>query len=268
MNRVTLTVLALLAVATAAAGPAAAAEPDYRLWQDLLAKHYDPARGMSYKGLKQDKTALDRLRQQMAAVDAASLSRPEQLAYWINLYNISTANVIVENYPVDSIRDLSTDPILRLNVFKKPSVKVKGGTMSLNDVENDRRSWTASAPETDPRRRRRSSDNRRHSADARSHPVSAVPAPATRVDTVATGAGARRQAEPLPDRCRQSPDRCRRIGDRCWRAPTAVGAPPTRGAGRLHASAECQQPSTSRPPQPRPCLHSSWVTQRFTSSRP
>ncbi|MES1211287.1 MAG: DUF547 domain-containing protein, partial [Acidobacteriota bacterium] len=103
-----------------------------------LAKHYDPARGMSYKGLKQDKATLDRLRQQMAAVDVARLSRPGQLAYWINLYNISTVNVIVENYPVDSIRDLSTDPLLRLNVFKKPSVKAKGGTMSLNDVENDK----------------------------------------------------------------------------------------------------------------------------------
>ncbi|MEA2558870.1 MAG: hypothetical protein QOH06_374 [Acidobacteriota bacterium] len=117
---------------------ASAAEPDYRLWQELLSKHYDPAKGMNYKGLKADKAALDRLRQQMAAVDVASLSRPEQLAYWINLYNISTVNVVAEKYPVESIRDISTDPVVRLNVFKKPNVKVKGGTMSLNDVENDK----------------------------------------------------------------------------------------------------------------------------------
>jgi hypothetical protein len=123
---------------TAFSAPASAAEPDYKLWQELLSKHYDPARGMDYKGLKQDKANLDRLRQQMAAVDVASLSKPEQLAYWINLYNISTVNVVAENYPVDSIRDISTDPIIRLNVFKKPSVKIKGGTMSLNDVENEK----------------------------------------------------------------------------------------------------------------------------------
>jgi hypothetical protein len=128
--------LLLLALMTAAS--ASAAEPDYRLWQELLSKHYDPAKGMNYKGLKADKAALDRLRQQMAAVDVASLSRPEQLAYWINLYNISTVNVVVEKYPVESIRDISTDPVVRLNVFKKPNVKVKGGTMSLNDVENDK----------------------------------------------------------------------------------------------------------------------------------
>jgi hypothetical protein len=128
----------LLAMTVFSSTAVSAAEPDYRLWQELLSKHYDPARGMDYKGLKQDKATLDRLRQQMAAVDVASLSRPEQLAYWINLYNISTVNVVAENYPVDSIRDISTDPITRLNVFKKPNVKVKGGTMSLNDVENDR----------------------------------------------------------------------------------------------------------------------------------
>lgn len=130
-------VLLIAMLATSLDG-AFAAEPDTKLWQELLSKHYDPAKGMSYKGLKADKAILDRLRQQMAAVDVASLSRPEQLAYWINLYNISTVNVVAESYPVDSIRDLSTDPIVRLNVFKKPHVKVKGGTMSLNDVENDK----------------------------------------------------------------------------------------------------------------------------------
>ena len=136
MHPVRLTVALLLALVFAV--PASAAEPDYKLWQDLLSKHYDPARGMDYKGLKQDKAALDRLRQQMAAVDVASLSKPEQLAYWINLYNISTVNVVAENYPVDSIRDISTDPIIRLNVFKKPNVLVKGGTTSLDEVENQK----------------------------------------------------------------------------------------------------------------------------------
>lgn len=129
-------VLIAMAVFTAGTATVSAAEPDYKLWQDLLSKHYDPARGMDYKGLKQDKATRDRLRQQMAAVDVGSLSRPEQLAYWINLYNISTVNVVAESYPVDSIRDISTDPIVRLNVFKKPNVQVKGGTMSLDDVEN------------------------------------------------------------------------------------------------------------------------------------
>lgn len=128
----------LLLASLLLAAPSRAAEPDYRLWQELLSKHYDPARGMDYKALKADKPALDRLRAQMAAVDPSSLSRPEQLAYWINLYNVNVVGVVVDNYPVESIRDVSTDPIVRLNVFKKPYVKVKGGTMSLDDVEHQK----------------------------------------------------------------------------------------------------------------------------------
>jgi uncharacterized protein DUF547 len=128
----------LLAALSAGASPAPAAEPpDTSAWQTLLSRHYDPAKGMDYKALKErDKAALDQLRQRLAAVDPATLSRADQLAYWINLYNVSTVAVVVEHYPVESIRDISTDPIIRLNVFKKPAVKTKAGDISLDEVEN------------------------------------------------------------------------------------------------------------------------------------
>lgn len=131
--------LILLGLLAAALPAAAAAPPDYRVWGELLAKHYDPAKGMSYKALKaQDKATLDNLRRQMAAVDVQTLSRPDQLAYWINLYNISVVGIVVDNYPVESIRDLSTDPVIRLNIFKKDLVDTKRGKMSLNDIENEK----------------------------------------------------------------------------------------------------------------------------------
>jgi uncharacterized protein DUF547 len=122
------------------AGPAgAAAPPDYKLWGQLLAKYYDPAKGMNYKALKaQDKTTLDELRRQLAQVDVQALPRPDQLAYWINLYNVNVVATVVEGYPVESIKDLSTDPIIRLNVFKKDVVDTKRGKLSLDDVENDK----------------------------------------------------------------------------------------------------------------------------------
>jgi hypothetical protein len=129
----------LLLAGPAAPSLAAAAPPDYKPWQDLLAKHYDPARGMRYKTLKaNDKAALDRLRRQMAQVDPEALAPKDRLAYWINLYNISVVGVVVDNYPVDSIRDISTDPIIRLNVFKKDSVATKSGRISLDTIENEK----------------------------------------------------------------------------------------------------------------------------------
>ncbi len=135
-----LTSLAFLAAMAATTMPAdAAAPPDYSAWGSLLAKYYDPAQGMNYKALKaNDKKALDDLRHQLGMVDVQTLSRPDQLAYWINLYNVNVVGVVVDNYPVASIRDISTDPIIRLNVFKKDSVQTKKGAISLNDVENDK----------------------------------------------------------------------------------------------------------------------------------
>jgi hypothetical protein len=130
----------LLAASLLAPSIARAAEPpDYTPWQNLLSKYYDPAKGMNYKGLKEhDKATLDQLRQKLAAVDVNSLAKPDQLAYWINLYNVTTVATVVEHYPVDSIRDISTDPIIRLNVFKKPAAQTKAGAISLNDIENDK----------------------------------------------------------------------------------------------------------------------------------
>ena len=136
MMNLNLILLGLLAMAVPAG---AAAPPDYKVWGELVSKYYDPAKGMNYKALKeQDKKTLNDLRRQMATVDVQSLTRQDQLAYWINLYNINVVGVVVDHYPVASIRDISTDPIVRLNVFKKPSVQTKKGALSLNDVENDK----------------------------------------------------------------------------------------------------------------------------------
>ena len=136
MTKLAPILLGLLAMAVPAG---AAAPPDYKLWGDLLSKYYDPAKGMNYKALKaQDKQTLDELRRQMAQVDVQALSRQDQLAYWINLYNINVVAIVVDGYPVESIRDLSTDPIIRLNVFKKEVVDTKRGKLSLNDIENEK----------------------------------------------------------------------------------------------------------------------------------
>ncbi len=140
MTRKTLALaLALPALSLLLRAPAVAQEGpvDYSAWNMLLGKYYDPARGMNYKALKaNDSAALQQLRQRMATVDAAALPKNDQFAYWINLYNISVVATVVEGYPVKSIRDLSTDPIIRLNVFKKETIAIKGGKISLDAIEN------------------------------------------------------------------------------------------------------------------------------------
>jgi hypothetical protein len=116
---------------------AVAQEPGYAQWNRILATYYDPAHGMDYAGLKaRDAKALQTLRQQLGIVNVAALTPKEQLAYWINVYNVNVVATVVEKYPVDSIRDISTDPIVRLNVFKKDRVPFGKELLSLDDVEH------------------------------------------------------------------------------------------------------------------------------------
>ena len=44
------------------------------------------------------------------ATDPTTLSSDEQLAYWLNFYNALTVDVILDHYPVASIRDIKTGP--------------------------------------------------------------------------------------------------------------------------------------------------------------
>jgi len=108
-------------------------------WNRLLSNYYNPAVGFDYKSLKaRDAKALETIRQQLGRVNVGALTPKQQLAHWINVYNVNTVATIVEGYPTESIRDLSTDPIIRLNVFKKERVPVGNAKLSLNDVENDK----------------------------------------------------------------------------------------------------------------------------------
>lgn len=129
-----------LAPAHAATPPATSltkGEPDYSAWNAILKKHYDPRRGMNYRALKAgDMAALGELRQRLGRVDVASLNRNQQLAYWINLYNVNVVATVAEKHPIKSIRALSTDPVVRLNIFNKELVPFHGGKISLNTIEN------------------------------------------------------------------------------------------------------------------------------------
>lgn len=140
MNKITPLAAAVTMMALSFAAPvrASAAEPNYDGWTALLQRYYDPARGMNYAALKgHDLQTLEAIRASLAHVDVSSLTHDGQLAYWINLYNINTTAIVAEKYPIKSIRDLSTDFILRLNVFDKPWVPFGNGKISLNTIEND-----------------------------------------------------------------------------------------------------------------------------------
>ncbi|WP_171131965.1 MULTISPECIES: DUF547 domain-containing protein [unclassified Ruegeria] len=82
-----------------------------------------------------DRARLEAYLNTLQAVDPATLTRDQQLAYWINLYNAITVDLVLENYPVASIRDISEGP-LSIGPWNRPVAVVSGQTLTLNDIEH------------------------------------------------------------------------------------------------------------------------------------
>ena len=57
------------------------------------------------------------------------------MAYWINLYNAQTIRVVLDNYPVGSIREIKDGP-LSIGPWNRKDVVVNGTALSLNDIEH------------------------------------------------------------------------------------------------------------------------------------
>ena len=63
------------------------------------------------------------------------LSKDAQLAYWANLYNAQTVDVILDNYPTDSIRNIK-DGFFDLGPWENKRLTVAGRSTSLHDIEH------------------------------------------------------------------------------------------------------------------------------------
>ena len=122
--------------------PTSTATIDHSLWDRLLKRHVRPdAAGINrvdYRALAgTDRQTLDVYIAALSTVDIDTYSRPEQLAFWINLYNSLTLQTVVQHYPVGSIRDIDISPgLFSDGPWGKALVEVKGEPLTLNDIEH------------------------------------------------------------------------------------------------------------------------------------
>lgn len=85
----------------------------------------------------QDRAKLSTYVAMLSGVAVSTLDRDEQLAYWINLYNALTVDVVLAHYPVDSIRDIDISPgFFSDGPWGKQLVRVEDTDLSLNDIEH------------------------------------------------------------------------------------------------------------------------------------
>lgn len=82
-----------------------------------------------------DKAQLDKYLIDLQAVLVSTLAREEQLPYWINLYNATTVKVVLDAWPVDSIRDIK-EGLFSGGPWSAQRLTIEGEKVSLNDIEH------------------------------------------------------------------------------------------------------------------------------------
>lgn len=92
--------------------------------------HFDYAR---LKSTSSDKAKLDGYIENLETINPTTLSENEAIAFWANLYNAVTIQVVIDNYPIQSIKKLGP---FNSGPWKKDLVTVNGTDMSLNDIEH------------------------------------------------------------------------------------------------------------------------------------
>ena len=84
----------------------------------------------------EDRAKLAAYVEDLQGLKPSQMSADEQIAYWANLYNAKTLEIIIDNYPVDSIRDIGGNFIAK-GPWKMDVVTVEGQVMSLDNIEHD-----------------------------------------------------------------------------------------------------------------------------------
>jgi hypothetical protein len=136
--------VALLAVtvilASEARAQVTAFDSSHAAWTEILQRRVK-AGVVDYAGLKsEDLGRLDRYLGSLGAVTRETYSRwnrTEKLAFWINVYNVFTVKLILDHYPLKSIRSIGFLPgaAFRESFIKLPGLRQT--PYSLNDVENE-----------------------------------------------------------------------------------------------------------------------------------
>ena len=104
----------------------------HSIFDSLLKDHVDGDGWVDYAALRSDESKLDRYLQSLGHVDFDRLGRNEKLALLINAYNAFTLRLILDHYPVNSIKDIPD-----AERWDAKRWNVGGNTWSLNQIEHE-----------------------------------------------------------------------------------------------------------------------------------
>jgi hypothetical protein len=105
------------------------------IFDSLLQKNVDKTGRVDYQSLKNNETLLDNYLAYIQNNEPTkNWSSNKKKAFWINTYNAYTIKIILNNYPLKSIRDIKIDG---KTAWKIPFVKVGQKRYTLDQIEHE-----------------------------------------------------------------------------------------------------------------------------------
>ncbi|MCH8853635.1 MAG: VTT domain-containing protein [Planctomycetes bacterium] len=105
---------------------------DHSTFDALLRKHVDKDGWVDYEGFRSDAVSLDAYIASIGNAPFGDLGRDEKLALLINAYNAFTIRLILDHYPIDSIKDIPSAKRWDAKRWRLGSM-----TLSLNQIEHE-----------------------------------------------------------------------------------------------------------------------------------
>jgi len=103
---------------------------DHSAWDKLLKKYVADNGDVNYKDFKTEVKLLNAYIDYLATkILSEDWNKQEKLAYFINVYNANTIKLILDHYPIKSIKDIK-------NPWSKNRIKIGDENFSLSDIEN------------------------------------------------------------------------------------------------------------------------------------
>lgn len=147
-----LAALVALPVAACAGGPGAEIwrrhDPqstrtvDHRVWQVFLDRNTrdwpDGITRVDYARVSSaDRELLDAYIREQSAIPVIFLSRREQLAFWLNLYNALVVRLILDHFPLPSPDAIEADGLFSSGPWRRSLVSMSGRSLSLDGIRGE-----------------------------------------------------------------------------------------------------------------------------------
>ncbi|HAT1987739.1 TPA: DUF547 domain-containing protein [Legionella pneumophila] len=115
---------------------------NHQTYQDFLTHYlYQGPEGINFlhysRVNQEDKAKLAHYIKDLSHIPISQYNRTEQLAYWINLYNALTIQLILTHWPVQSILKLRLSPgFLSIGPWDATLITIEDQEITLNDIEH------------------------------------------------------------------------------------------------------------------------------------